>query len=138
MPVPEWGGSAFLAVSSKDLLRSRHDFGGVSSYEYICALGDSDWALGVLTQGQARDSEGRGFFLDTPGVGQSQRSFAEQAEKIEISQRRNEAELRVVLDPALGEPLLSARMYGEHYGHLLCNRIDSAEELGEFIRRIDV
>ncbi len=62
---------------------------GVCSYEYICALGDGDRALGILAQGQARDTERRGFFLDAPLVGQSQGSLAEQAEKIEISQWLN-------------------------------------------------
>jgi hypothetical protein len=101
-------------------------------------LGDSDWTLGVLTQGQARNAKGRGFFLDAPGVGQGQSSLAEQAEKIEISQWLNEAELRVVFDAALAELLLSARMHRKHYGHLLGYRIDSAEELSKFFRRIDV
>src|SRR6266849_2095155 len=109
MSIPEWRRLARLAVSSEDLLCSSHDFGGVCSHEYICALGDSDRTLSVLTQGQARNAEGRGFFLDAPGVGQSQSSLAEQAQKIEISQWLNEAELRVVPDAALAEPLLSAR-----------------------------
>src|SRR6266849_2390114 len=133
MPIPEWRSSATLAISAENLLCCRHDFGGVCSYEYICALGDSDRALGVLTQGQARDAEGRGFFLDAPGVGQSQGSLAEQAEKIEIAQWLNEAESRVAFDAVLAEPLLSARMHGEHYGHLLGNLIDSTEEFGEFL-----
>src|SRR6266568_8004723 len=86
MPIPEWRRSALLTVPSKDLLSSCHDLGRVCSYENICATGNSDRTLGVLAQRQARDAECRGFFLDAPGVGQSQHSLTEQAEKIEIAQ----------------------------------------------------
>src|ERR1700731_1166539 len=111
MTIPEWGHSSSLAVSSKNLFSSRHDFVGVCSYEYICALGDSNRGLGVFTQGQAGDAEDGGFFLNTPRVGQDQSSLAEQAEKIEIAQRSDEAELRMVFDAALAELVLSAWMY---------------------------
>ena len=50
----------------------------------------------------------------------------------------NEAELRVVFDAALAEPLLSTRMHGDHYGDLLGNCIDSADDLNKFCRGIDV
>ena len=46
--------------------------------------------------------------------------------------------MRVAFDAGLAEPLPGTRMHGEHYGHLLGNRIDSTEELSEFFGRIDV
>jgi hypothetical protein len=138
MPIPEWRSPALLALSSEDLLRCRDDFGGICSYEFICALGDRDRALGVLPQGQARNAQGGGFFLDATGVGQSQCSFAEQAEKIEIAKWLNEAQLRMMFDAVLTKPLLSARMHGENDGHVLGNRIDRAKEPGELFHGIDV
>jgi len=56
------------------------------------------------------------FPPDAPGVGEDERRFAEKAKKIEIADRRDEAQLRVMMNAPFGEALLGARMHGKDDG----------------------
>src|SRR5579859_74756 len=88
--VPERWDAAGLAFSGENIMGGGNDFCGIGSNELVCALRDCDRALGVLAEGEAGDAEGGGFFLDTAGIGQDQRGFAEQAEEIEITDGRDQ------------------------------------------------
>src|SRR5229473_327718 len=88
--VPEWGDAAGFAPAREGVAGGGDDLGRIGANQQVCAFGDGDGALGVLTQGEARDAESGGFFLDAAGIGQDELRFAQKTEKIEIADGGNE------------------------------------------------
>src|SRR5690242_7309110 len=138
MAVPVWRNAARLALSGNDGLGGGDDFCWIRSDEEVRALRNRDRALGVFAKGEAGDAESGGFFLNTAGIRQDERGFAQEAEKIEIADRRDELELRMSLDAGLQQALLGTRMDRENDRNLGGDGVDGAEEFGEFFGGIDV
>jgi len=136
--IPEGGNAPGLAFSSKNGFGGGEDPSRVGANELICAFRNRDGALGIFAQGKARDAESGSFLLDAPGIGEDQRGLAEQAEKIEIADRRDQFQLRMGLDAGLGEALLRAWMNGKNYRNLSGDGINRAEQFGEFFRGVDI
>lgn len=90
MAIPEGRNAARLALSGKDGLGGGDDFCGIRSDEEVRALRNRDRALGVFAKGKAGDAQSGGFFLNAAGIRQDERGFAEEAEKIEIADGRDE------------------------------------------------
>ena len=136
--VPKRRDAAGLAFSGEDGLGCGCDFCRVGSDEEVCAFGNGDGALGVFAESETGDAEGGGFFLDAAGIGEDQRGFAEQAEKIEIAHGRDQLELGMSFDAGLRKALLGARMNGKDYRNLSGDGVNRAEQFGEFFRGINV
>src|SRR5713226_3505198 len=111
MAVPERRYAANFAPACQGVTGGGHNLGGIGANEEVCALGDGDGALGVLPQGEAGDAESGGLFLDATGIGQDELCFAQETEKIEIADGRNEAQLGVMLNASFSQTLLGARMH---------------------------
>src|SRR5229473_6482461 len=88
--VPEWGDAAGFASACQGVAGGGDDFDRIGANQQVCAFGDGDGALGVLPQGEAGDAESGGLFLDATRIGQDKLCFAQETEKIEISNGRNE------------------------------------------------
>jgi len=80
--IPERWDAARLAFTRDNIVGGGNDFCGIGSNELVCALRNRNGALGVLAEGEARDAESGGFFLNAAGIGQYEGGFAEQAKKI--------------------------------------------------------
>src|SRR5437660_1304686 len=102
MTVPQRRDAARFTPARQGITRSSDDLARIRTNQQIGTLGDSDGALGIFPQGEARDTESRGFLLDAAGIGKDKLCFAEQTEKIEVPNRRNETELPMVLEAVLG------------------------------------
>ena len=99
---------------------------------------DGDGAFGVFAKSEAGDAQGSGFLLNAAGVGQDQCGFAEQAQKIEIADGRNQAQLWMSFDPCVSKTLLRARVNGENYGNLGSDGIYGPKKFGKFFGGIYV
>ena len=66
---------------------------GVLGFFYICSyerartLLEGNRALGVLSEYETRNTQGRGLFLNTAGVGEDQPGAIHQGEEVEIAPR---------------------------------------------------
>src|SRR5438876_1057886 len=138
MTVPKRRNAAGFTLARQGITRGSDDLAWIRADQEVGTLGDGDGALGIFTQGEAGDAESRGFFLDAAGIGEHEAGFAQETEKIEVPNGRNEPKLRMMLDTALCQTLLRAGMHGENNGHFGCNGINRTQKLAELFRRIDV
>src|ERR1700732_2577205 len=123
MAVPEGRNVACFTLSCQRITRSGDNFARIGANQQVCSLGDGNGALCVLTQRKAGDAESRGLFLDATRIGEDELGFAQETEKIEVAYGRNEPQLRVMLDTALRQVLLGARMHWKNDGHFGGNGI---------------
>src|SRR5438477_10945816 len=138
MAVPERRDAAGFTLARQSVTRSRDDLARIRTNQKVGTLGDGNRALGIFTQCEAGDAESGGLFLDAAGISEHEAGFAQETEKIEVSDRRNEPKLRMILDTSLFETLLRAGMHGENNGHFGGNGVDRSETLAELFRRIDI
>jgi len=138
MAIPEGRNAARLALSGKNGLSGGDDFCWIRSDEEVRAFGNRDGALGVFAKGEAGDAESGGFFLNAAGIRQNERGFAEEAEKIEIADGRDELELSMSLDAGLQQALLGTRMDRENDRDLGGDGVNGAKEFGKFFGGVDV
>ena len=82
----ERGASAILAELSK-LVDRRSNSGRISAHDLIRAFSHGDRTFGVLSKRQAGDSEYRGFFLDSSGIGKHKTSVVHERQEVEITER---------------------------------------------------
>jgi len=136
--VPERGNPASFAPARQGITGGGDYLTGISANQQICALGNGDRALGVLAQGEAWDAKRGGFFLNATRVGEDERRLAQETQKIEIPNRRNEPQLGMMLVAPLRQMLLGAWMHGKDYRHFGGNGIDRSEELVEFFSGVHV
>src|SRR5437879_3836592 len=138
MAVPERRDAAGFTLARQSVTRSRDDLARIRTNQKVGTLGDGDGALGIFAQGKAGDAESCGFFLDAARIGEHEAGFAQETEKIEVSDRRNEPKLRMMLDAALCKTLLRAGMHGEYNGHFGGNGVDRSGQLAELLRRFEI
>ncbi len=138
MAVPKRGNPASFALARQGITGGGDYLARISTNQQICALRDGDRALGVLTQSETGDAKSSGFFLNTPRVGEDELCFAQETQKIEVPDGRNDPQLGVVLDAGLRQMLLGAGMHGKDYGHFRGDGIDRSQKLGEFLGGVDV
>jgi hypothetical protein len=124
MAVPEGRNAARYTLSCQRTTRSDDNVARIGTNQQVCALGDGDGALRVIAQRKAGDTKSRGLFLDATRIGEDELCFAQETEKIEVPYGRNEPQLRVMLDIALRQALLGARMHRKNDGHFGGNGID--------------
>src|SRR5690348_14648059 len=111
MTVPQRRDAASFTFARQGATRSSNDLAGIRTNQKVGTLGDGDGALGIFAQGKAGDAESRGLFLDATGIGEHEAGFAQETEKIEVPDGRNEAQLPMMLDAAFCQTLLSAGMH---------------------------
>src|SRR5258706_16201387 len=111
MAVPEGWDAAGLAFAGQSVAGHGDDFGWIGANEQIGAFRNRDGAFSVLPQSEAGHAESGGLLLDAPGVGEDERRFAEKAKKIEIADRRDEAQVRVMVKAPFGEALLGGGVH---------------------------
>src|ERR1700687_597375 len=138
MAVPEGRNAVCFTLSCQRITSSGQNFARIGTNQQVCALGDGNGALRVLAQRKARDTESRGLFLDATRIGEDDLCFAQETEKIEVPDGRNEPQLRMMLDTALRQALLGARMNRKNDGHFGGNGIDRSEKLAELVREINI
>jgi len=102
MAVPKRGNAACFAPARKGITGGGDNLARIRTNEQIGTLGDGDGALRIFPQGEARDAECGGFFLDAARVGEDQLCFAQETEKIEVADGRNELQSGMMLDAVLG------------------------------------
>jgi hypothetical protein len=93
MAVPKRRDAASLSPSGENVLRCRDDSGRVRSNEQVCAFGNRNGALCVLTEGKARHPGRGSLLLDASGIGKYEGGLAEKAEKIKVSDGGEEAKI---------------------------------------------
>src|SRR5260370_42242181 len=138
MAVPEGRNAAGFALACQRITGSGDYLARIGTNQQVCALGDGNGALRVLAQRKAGHTESRGLFLDATRIGEDELCFAEETEKIEVPDGRNEAKLGVMLDTALRQALVGARMHRKNDGHFGGNGIDRSQKLAELFRGIDI
>jgi len=136
--VPKRRNAAGFAFSVEGVASSSDDLSRVSADKYVCAFADGDGPFGIFPESEAGDAEGGGFLLDAARIGEDESGFAEKAEKIEIADGRDEAELGVMLYARLRQMLLGAGMHGKNDGHFRSDGVDGAKQLSEFFGGVDV
>ena len=126
MAVPEGRNAARFRFAGQSVACSGDDPGGIGANKKVCAFGNGDGPLGVFPQGEARDAKSGGLFLDAARVREDKSRFAEEAEKIEIADRRDEAEFRTKTNSGLREALLGARVDRKNDGNIGGYGVDGA------------
>src|SRR5439155_1710025 len=94
MTVPKRRDAAGFTLARQGITRGSDDLTRIRTDQEIGTLGDGDGALSVFTQCDAGNAEGCGLFLHAARIGEHEASLAQETEKIEVSDRRNEPNLR--------------------------------------------
>ncbi len=138
MAVPQGRDAALLTFSGQDFASGSNNLLRLRANNLIGALGDGHGALGILPQCKTGHAERGSLFLDATGVREDKRCAAQKTEKIEIADRRHDAQLRMMAFAGGGEPLLGAWMHRENHGNLGSDRVNGAEEAAERFDGINV
>jgi hypothetical protein len=125
--VPHRRNAARFALPGQGISRSRYNLSGIRAHKQVCPFRNRHWAFSVLTQRQAGHTQSGSFFLDTPRVGQNQRRFAQQAQKIKVSHGRYQPQLCMMFDSALRKPMLGPRMHRKNHWHFRRHGIDCSQ-----------
>jgi len=126
LAIPERRDAAGFAIAGEIGFCRGDDFCRVSADEEIGALRNGDGALGIFAQGEARDAECGGFFLNAARVSEDQGGLTQETEKIEIADWRNDPEIGAKTDAGLGEALLGARVDWKNDGKVGSDGVDGA------------
>lgn len=116
----------------EDRLISRQDAVGLGADELIGADLASDGSFGVFSDGDARDLEEGGFFLDAARIREDDFGMRHQMQKAEIVERIEQANLGHALEPltegAVLKVVSGAGVHGKQQGEVLLDLFESIED----------
>src|SRR2546427_1189837 len=115
-PIPEFRGAGIGELPLDQGLGRGKDGGGVVPQEAVGSLGNGNRTLRVGSQCKARNTERRGFLLDSAAVRDEKSRPVHEAEEIQVSQGLREMDYWRACEPGTFHALARARMSGKDHG----------------------